>query len=1429
MTRKRSLYALLAFLAMLAATASVRPSVNAARTRSTPSLRTSKAVASPVLPYTAKPLDAGVENRSAAVSALPAAVLYGDVDGDGQPDFIELANGMLSLRRGAGDGKFASPETVVESTTGTRLAVADVNGDGRKELALLVLSTGMVEVYGVEPNGVELKKWEADTRPLSRLSVHPALQSAGAMAAGDLDRDGYDDVVVASDTGVLVLRGGATGLSGTTYLDIATGGRISDLAVDVRTGRIFAADEMGQQILVWHLTDNAVVSDGSIPVGVSVTALLAADLDRDGAIDLAGVSREGLLVKLLGDKRGGFETPTLHPALAGGTHLDVVEMNCDAVADLLTSDAAGRMAVLLGSPDGDYSAPQFLVAADGVVAWATARLTVDAMTDVVAISRNGSEIITNQQPTTFTVTNLNDTGDGSLRAAITGARNQRPSVVAFNIPLSQATQTPFGTVFIITPATPLPLLDTGGITIDGSTQGIVNPNGPQIYINAAGPATSDTVPAIFDIQSANNVIRRIGFLNSARNHIRIRGVGVAVTANTVEGCYIGVTADGLSTAPAAQVGVLVTNGAQNNVIGGTTAATQNIISSTGATGAGIVIEGAGTTGNVARGNLVSVARGGNGLLQGTPGPGNGIIVRAGAINTTIGGESLATEGNTVAGNVGGGVAGRSDIIVTGSGTINTLVRANLLGTGTPRSNLSTGGSTVRITDNASLTTVRNNVIAFDAGNGISVGATASEVGTQFSRLTQNQYFGTANATSLAIDLGSDGPTANGALPRSGPNGLLNTPVISSVVQNGANLVATGSVVTASPTTAQIEFYAEFPAVTGMNPVPPRRDGVFAIVPQADGTFTATFPAPTGTFNVSAIQIDAQGNTSEFSAAVGVTALPDLIVQNLTVAPGSVLSGENVTVTFVVRNQGTANAGATTSGIFLSADNVIDATDTQLTVVATPAINANAATPNLTTTVTIPAGTPAGARFIGVIADLGQTLTGENRTNNTASTALTINAPRPDLAVGAFTLSTSNGAPGGQVTINLTVLNQGRAAAPASVTEIRLLTTPTVGQTGVLLNSTNLGPIAPNLSIPLPITVTIPTTVPPGNYFIGVILDAAATVDDADRTNNTSSSPFQVVAAASVIVDALSVAPTSVDPGGNVTVTFSIRNQGGSPTPSLNHDVVFSNTATIDRTTPLLVSRQTGPIAPGAAQQVVVTVTVPQNAAPGNRFIGVIADSGNVLASTNSTRTTPLAITDRIAPTATLVRPNGAEIIPAGRPFAIQWTAADNVGVAFQELRLSTDGGTSFGTVIATNIAPGTVTFNWTPPGTLNTTTGRVQLIVRDAAGNETTTASAANFTVGPQPLILTLKLKAGGALIVTGANIVAGARLRVIGTGGAADETFPLEITDRIRIRNSVTGTPGGRTISQVLPRGQARQVVIISPSGVTSEPFAFTPPVLQQ
>ncbi len=168
--------------------------------------------------------------------------------------------------------------------------------------------------------------------------------------------------------------------------------------------------------------------------------------------------------------------------------------------------------------------------------------------------------------------------------------------------------------------------------------------------------------------------------------INVEGAGAA--SDLVQGCLVGVGADGATVIPNSGWGVGVFGGATSNTIGGTSSGTGNIVLGNGSSG--LLIADAGTADNLIQGNLVSGNKGdgvdfidsSSNLAQGNfvgvnqagtqtmPNSGVGIGVFAGSANNTIGG-STAGSGNVVSGNSADGI----DI----SDSSGNLVEGNLVG------------------------------------------------------------------------------------------------------------------------------------------------------------------------------------------------------------------------------------------------------------------------------------------------------------------------------------------------------------------------------------------------------------------------------------------------------------------------------------------------------------------------------------------------------------------------------------------------------------------------------------------------------------------------------------------------------------------------------------------------------------------------------
>jgi len=266
---------------------------------------------------------------------------------------------------------------------------------------------------------------------------------------------------------------------------------------------------------------------------------------------------------------------------------------------------------------------------------------------------------------TYVVTNTNDYGTGSLRAALLNCLSNpgTPHTVVFNIPTSDPGFNPTTGVWtIVFYDEGLPPLTTGYITIDGTTQtnyaGNTNPYGPEICLNG----NMNTVEYCITIQnSAYNVIKGL-IINEFLYGIQIYGSGSH--HNFIVGCYLGCNHDA-TVRKGNYNAIEIISGANQNHVGGRTPDERNIVS--GNEYAGIRISDAHY--NVIINNLVGVNRTGSAELHNY----DGITVEGASTYNQIGGDSTI-ERNVTSGNVAYGI----DIF--GVGCMGNKIQGNFIGT-----------------------------------------------------------------------------------------------------------------------------------------------------------------------------------------------------------------------------------------------------------------------------------------------------------------------------------------------------------------------------------------------------------------------------------------------------------------------------------------------------------------------------------------------------------------------------------------------------------------------------------------------------------------------------------------------------------------------------------------------------------------------------
>jgi len=252
-----------------------------------------------------------------ATGSFPYSVAIGDLDGDGKPDLAVASVGInsVSVLRNTSTSGSISFAASVDFATGSlpwSVAIGDLDGDGRPDLAVANGNSGSVSVLRNTSTSGSITT--------GSFAGHVDFVTGGVpegVAIGDLDGDGKPDLAVANpgDDIVSVLRNTATFGSITTGsfaapVDFATGAYPQSVAIGDLDG------DGKPELAVTNFDDNTVsvlrntATSGSITTGSFASnvdfvtgrnpySVAIGDLDGDGKPDLAVANKNDYTVSVL--------------------------------------------------------------------------------------------------------------------------------------------------------------------------------------------------------------------------------------------------------------------------------------------------------------------------------------------------------------------------------------------------------------------------------------------------------------------------------------------------------------------------------------------------------------------------------------------------------------------------------------------------------------------------------------------------------------------------------------------------------------------------------------------------------------------------------------------------------------------------------------------------------------------------------------------------------------------------------------------------------------------------------------------------------------------------------------------------------------------------------------------------------------------------
>ncbi len=341
-----------------------------------------------------------------AGAATAGPIALADLNGDGKLDLVAGLGGLndgsqtysvgsgLAILLGNGDGTFQAPSLSLPDMMPLSIAAADLNGDGKLDLAVEELGnlaspytrydSTTVVLLGLGDGTFGAPATYPPGPPTSTSSPIPYV-----LMAGDFRHDGKADLVevVGDQLRILANRGDGTflapigeyigsapfGLSigdfngdgkldlASTFLDVASSGDYGSTGVDVLQGVGDGTFEAASAFLVGP--SPAYASPHS-PQGVAV-----GDFNGDGKADIVttNAAQAGTNVALLAGKGDGtFQPPIQFPDLGGRSNLVVGDFNGDGKPDLAALDGYSSISqlqnsvyVAVGKGDGTFQEPIF--------------------------------------------------------------------------------------------------------------------------------------------------------------------------------------------------------------------------------------------------------------------------------------------------------------------------------------------------------------------------------------------------------------------------------------------------------------------------------------------------------------------------------------------------------------------------------------------------------------------------------------------------------------------------------------------------------------------------------------------------------------------------------------------------------------------------------------------------------------------------------------------------------------------------------------------------------------------------------------------------------------------------------------------------------------------------------------------------------------
>ena len=374
------------------------------------------------------------------------------------------------------------------------------------------------------------------------------------------------------------------------------------------------------------------------------------------------------------------------------------------------------------------------------------------------------------------------------------------------------------------------------------------------------------------------------------------------------------------------------------------------------------------------------------------------------------------------------------------------------------------------------------------------------------------------------------------------------------------------------------------------------------------------------------ELDETNNIVSSSSRIDIEEPADLVPDSPS-GPNSAQAGQQVSISWRIDNDGDDASGWFYWEMYLSTDSTITTSDTKLGSTQQANSISGGSYRSGTYSPSLPSNLAQGTYYFGIIADSSSRVTEGDESNN-IEVGNSIYITVPDYDLEATSISVDSGyrqvCEGSDIYITLSVTNLGSDNAGSHYYEALVSTGNSVS---AIYTGTSLGYASGTPNVPsythTSMMATLPTSITPGTYYVGLYVDYGDYISETDENNNivaSSSAQLTVIDCGPDLEPTSVSGPISGVRGGTAQVSVQIANVGLEDATNVDYSIYLSSDSTISGSgnDVLIGSDVANSIAQGNTWSGNINLGIPSNLGDGCWYWGIIVDPNDSIIEMDET-------------------------------------------------------------------------------------------------------------------------------------------------------------------------------------------------------------------